>query len=72
MCGLYSDFERSLLEDVFIYAKKSDTFSPMQWEFRLQAADVQVPFHMEQRECWVCLLRNVSFNIYHQISLSST
>lgn len=70
MCALYSDCERSLPEGAFIYAKeKADTFSPIQWEFRLQAADAEGVFHVEQPECWICLLRNVSFNIDHQISL---
>lgn len=61
MCALYSDCGRSLLEDAFNYTKeKADTFSPIQWEFRLQAADAHRAFHVEQPERWVYLLRNVS------------
>lgn len=61
MYALYSDCERSLLEDAFIYTKeKADAFSPIQWEFTLQAADAHGAFHVEQPERWVYLLRNVS------------
>lgn len=45
MCVLYLECERSLVEDLFIYAKKAaDSFSPIQREFGLQAADAQGHF----------------------------
>lgn len=70
MCALYSDCEKNLLEDEFIYAKeKADALSPVQQKFRLQRADARGAFHVEQPECCVCLLRNFSLIIDHQISL---
>lgn len=70
MCSLYSDCEKNLLEDEFIYAKeKADAISPAQWKSRLQKADVGGAFHEEQPKHCVCLLKNFSLSTDHQISL---
>lgn len=70
MCALYSDCEKNLLEEEFIYAKeKADALSPVQWKFRVWTADAQGAFLVEQPECCICLLRNCSLKTDHQISL---
>lgn len=54
ICALYSDCEKNLLEDEFIYAKeKADTVLPVHWKFRLQTANVGA-FCVEQPEHCVC------------------